>query len=633
MAPPPPVALAFGVALAMLLGLAGALLRSRLWLSGRKVGPVSMTSLLSIPKRYLVDVHEVVARDRTSARMHVAIAGGTVAAVPIFELRYLVPLQWLFLDWLLVAALTGMILGGIAFAKRRQWHKRSLNGHLSAGEWKIFSWLLALWGASMLATHGLAMASVRLPLLSWACVALGCFCALLVAARAGTSGKLRHAIAGALHLAFHPRPARFKAGERSTALRPIENPDGMSGVAKPTDFLWNQLLGFDACVECGRCEEVCPAFAAGQPLNPKKLVQDMVVGFSKAKSDFRYTGQGHPGIELGLISGAPDLPIVPNLVAPETLWSCTTCRACVEECPMMIEHVDAIVDLRRHLVDEGELQGPAARALEYVRETDTRTGKSLGDRFDWAAGLPVKRISIDLPVDVLLWAGEAAFDARGQRTLRAFVELLDKAGVDFAVLGDEETDVGDLARRLGDEPTFMRLFTHNKSTLSKYKFARIVTPDPHVLQCLGQEYAALGARWPVEHHTQMLATLIEQGKLMPAALHSASVTFHDPCYLGRYSGEFEAPRVILKAIGAQVSEMVQSGRRSRCCGGGGGAALTDVAGARRIPDMRMADARDTGARTLAVACPQCAVMFEGVAQDVQVVKDVAELLHDAVFAR
>jgi Fe-S oxidoreductase len=448
---------------------------------------------------------------------------------------------------------------------------------------------------------------------------------------------MKHAFAGALHLAWHRRAERFGGG-RSTGLKPLDlaDPEAPLGVEKPKDFTWNQLLGFDACVQCGKCEAACPAFAAGQPLNPKKLIQDMVVGLAGG-TDARFAGSPYPSLDgkgrpIGEHGGHPHQPIVNGLVEPETLWSCTTCRACVEECPMMIEHVDAIVDMRRHLtLEKGATPNKGAEVLDNLIATDNPGGFAPGGRMNWAADLDLPLMSERKTAEVLFWVGDGAFDMRNQRTLRAFVKVLRAARVDFAVLGVEERDSGDVARRLGDEATFQMLARRNIQTLSRYDFKRIVSCDPHSFHVLKNEYGALGGCYEVQHHSTFMAGLVQNGLLQLKAHTGASVTYHDPCYLGRYNGEYQAPRDVLRALGIEVREMQRSGFRSRCCGGGGGAPITDIPGRQRIPDMRMEDIRETGAELVAVGCPQCTAMLEGVVEPRPLIKDIAELVAEALL--
>ena len=301
---------------------------------------------------------------------------------------------------------------------------------------------------------------------------------------------------------------------------------------------------------------------------------------------------------------------------------------------MLIEHVDTIVGLRRHLtLADGVVPGKGAEVLQQLRETDTQGGHPLAARHHWAVDLDAPVLQAGDATDWLLLVGEGGFDMRYQRTLRAFVKTLRKAGVRFALLGNDETDCGDLARRLGDEAGFERLARQLIATLATRQFRRIVTPDPHLFHCLKNEYPALGAHLDVRHHTQLLADLLAQGRLRPGkAPVSAAVTYHDPCYLGRYGREVNAPRALLKGIGITVIEMERHGERGRCCGGGGGAPCTDIPGKTRIPDIRIADARETGASVVAVACPQCTAMLEGVVGPRPEVMDVAELVAKAVEA-
>jgi len=558
------------------LGLAvlGALRRAAMWRRGRASKVDLVGGLLAMPRRYMVDLHHVVARDKYIANTHVATAGGAVASIVLALLVHGFGLHNRVLAYALLLMSALMFVGAIFVYRRR----RNPPSRLSKGPWmRLPKSLLAFSASFFLVT--LPVAGI-LPeqfggWLLAAILALGVLWGVSELFLGMTwGGPMKHAFAGALHLAWHRRAERFGGG-RSTGLKPLdlEDPSAPLGVEKPVDFTWNQLLGFDACVQCGKCEAACPAFAAGQPLNPKKLIQDMVVGLAGG-SDAHFAGSPYPSLDgrgqpLGEHNGGPHLPIVAlqgkALVDAETLWSCTTCRACVEECPMMIEHVDAIVDMRN------------------------------------------------------------------QRTLRAFVKVLKAAGVDFAVLGLEERDSGDVARRLGDEATFQQLARRNIQTLAKYQFQRIVTCDPHSFHVLKNEYGALGGDYQVQHHSTYIAELIAAGQLDLGRHKGGSVTYHDPCYLGRYNGEYEAPRQVLRALGIEVKEMQRAGFRSRCCGGGGGAPITDIPGKQRIPDMRMEDIRETGAELVAVGCPQCTAMLEGVVEPRPMIKDIAELVAEALL--
>ncbi|ATR85136.1 (Fe-S)-binding protein [Pseudomonas sp. HLS-6] len=623
-----PILLFAAIGLAVL----GALRRVRMWRRGRPSKVDLLGGLLAMPRRYMVDLHHVVARDKYMANTHVATAGGFVLAAVLAILVHGFGLHNRILGYALLLA-TVLMFGGALFV-----YKRRLNppARLSKGPWMRLPKSLLVFAASFfLAT--LPVAGI-LPegFGGWLLVAL-----LGVGVLWGVSelffgmtwgGPMKHAFAGALHLAWHRRAERFGGG-RSTGLKPLDLEDRNAplGVEKPKDFTWNQLLGFDACVQCGKCEAACPAFAAGQPLNPKKLIQDMVVGLAGG-TDAKFAGSPYPGKPIGEHGGNPHQPIVNGLVDAETLWSCTTCRACVEECPMMIEHVDAIVDMRRHLtLEKGATPNKGAEVLENLIATDNPGGFAPGGRMNWAADLNLEVLAEKKTADVLFWVGDGAFDMRNQRTLRAFVKVLKAAAVDFAVLGLEERDSGDVARRLGDEATFQALAKRNIQTLGKYSFKRIVTCDPHSFHVLKNEYAAFGGEYLVQHHSTYIAELIGAGALNLGQHKGSSVTYHDPCYLGRYNGEYEAPREVLRALGIEVKEMQRSGFRSRCCGGGGGAPITDIPGKQRIPDMRMEDIRETGAELVAVGCPQCTAMLEGVVEPRPLIKDLAELVADALL--
>lgn len=578
--------------------------RARLWLRGRPdpalTAAAAMRGLLLMPRRYLVDVHHVVARKPRNAWMHALVAGGLLAAFAAMAAAELAgpdrsPIA---IGLALAACAAG---AGIDL-----WRRRRDGAHLSRGAYARLPRLL------MLACGLLALALILpAPFGLWmvgAPVAAGLALAL-------ARGPLRHALVGALHLAFHPRADRFDGRAAVGPLRPPADPEMPVGVAAPGDFLWTQLLSFDACVQCGRCEAACPAFAAGQPLNPKALIAGLA---RAAGAPEPYAGAGHPGV-----AGGAGLP------GPDTLWSCTTCGACVEACPMLIEHLDAVVDLRRNLTAEaGEVPVALSRRLEALRTAGTPDGQPTRIRNGWMAGAGVRVLDPGARTDVLLWLGEASLDETQRGAILALTRLLRRAGVDFATLGEAELDCGDLACRAGDEDGFRRLALHNIAVLNARGFDRIVSPDPHAVQTLGREYRRFGAGFHVQHHSELLSELLQAGRLRPAAL-GGEVTFHDPCYLARYAGETEAPRRILRAAGLSLVEMARHGRQTLCCGGGGGAAIADIPGRARIPELRLEQARATGCGTLVIGCPGCRAMFRGQSDAGIEVRDLAQVLEDA----
>lgn len=619
---------------ALILAVAGMLKRISLWRAGQPDKVDFIGGLLAIPRRYLVDLHHVVERDKYISKTHVATAGGFVLSMVLILTVYLFGIESKWLSYALLAASALMFVGAFFVWKRR----RNPPSRLSKGPWMRLPRSLLAFSSTFfiitLPSAGIlpdAFGSWVLAVVLTAGIIWGL--GELVFGMAW-GGPMKHAFAGALHLAFHRRPERFGGG-RSTGLKLVNLEADKLGVEKPTDFKWNQLLGFDACVQCGKCEAMCPAFAAGQPLNPKKLIQDMVIGLAGG-NDAKFAGSPYPGIELGKAVGGPDQSITEGLVNPDTLWSCTTCRACVEECPMMIEHVDAIVDMRRFLtLEKGQTPNKGAEVLENLIVTDNPNGFNPGNRTNWSADQNLKVMSDVQEADVLFWVSDGAFDMRSQRILRAFVKVMKAANVNFAVLGDEERDCGDVARRLGDDATFQTLAKRNIAVLQKYRFKKIVTTDPHAFHCLKNEYADLypeGSKpeYEVLHHTTFINDLVKAGALNLDKHKGGTVTYHDPCYLGRYNGEYDSPRELLFALGIQLAEMERSGFRSRCCGGGGGAPITDIPGERRIADMRMAEIMEVGAETVAVGCQQCTAMLEGVVEPRAEVKDIAEMVSEAL---
>lgn len=593
--------------------------RIAIWRNGCEADQeLPMSLLMTVPKRYFVDLHHIVMRDEAMARTHVFVAGGVVAILGLLVID-----QILFnIPAVIFAIIAAVIIVGAW--RLRQRRAQNAPKKLSMGAFKHIPASLVLFSVGL---TGLAVLDG-----GWlyALAALIGFVGAFDIFWAGTMDRpLKHMLSGAAHLAFHPRQERFK-GERSVALKTADITKPQIGVAKPQEFAWNRLLSFDACIECGRCQEMCPAFASGQPLNPKKLIQDLLVG-AQGGSDSRYTGAPYPNREVGKHGGQPNDDIVPRLIDPETLYACTTCRSCVEACPMMIEHVDAIVDLRRDLVTQrGELPENAVTALDNLRHSDSVQGYASHERQVWASDLDIPFASTDKKVCVLLLSGESGFDLRSQNTLRSLVKLLKRAGVNMALMEDE-TDTGDTARRLGDEVLFQQSAKRLIGKLNELKFDAIVTTDPHIYNTIKNEYPDLGGHFKIYHHSEYLLQLVEAGKLKTTALDE-TLTYHDPCYLGRYNGVVDAPRQLLSHIGVKVEEMTRSGTTSRCCGWGGGAAFTDIAGEQRIPDMRMDEIRETGCDKVAVACPNCTAMLEGVVEPRAEVVDIVELVNRSVEA-
>lgn len=419
------------------------------------------------------------------------------------------------------------------------------------------------------------------------------------------------------------------------------------GINHLGDFTWKDLLDFDACTECGRCTDVCPANTVGKSLSPRDIILDLqrLMHSRGDQSLLNGNGNGNGG---GANGSDGLLPIIDQetAVSPEALFACTTCAACMEACPVHIEQMPKIVDARRYLVME-EADFPEGM-MDMMNSLEQRKHPFAGTQFnrvDWTEGLDIDVMAdMDDPheAEVLMWVGcGGALVERNRNTVRATAKLLKKAGVKFAILGREESCTGDPARRVGNEFLFEMLAKGNVETLSRYGVRKVVTSCPHCFNSFRNEYPQFGGSYEVYHHTQFLDRLLESGRLHGHDAASGSngtstITFHDPCYLGRHNGEYEAPRNLLAKVGgARQVEMQRSRNTSFCCGGGGGMAFVDEPPDQRVNQERAQEAVDTGADVVAVGCPFCATMLDdGVNarrgdRDVKV-RDVAELLWDAV---
>jgi Fe-S oxidoreductase len=435
--------------------------------------------------------------------------------------------------------------------------------------------------------------------------------------------KHLHIVVAAINVYFGRTHARGR-------LEPIdfEQPEAevRFGSARVTDMTWKQMLDTMSCTECGRCQDVCPAYATGKMLSPKLLIMAMrdqllVEGPKALAAGDAYTAR----------------PIVPNAVTDDVVWDCVTCGACVRECPVGIEHIDHIIDLRRNLVMvESRFPEEAGAMLRDVDRSSNPWGKPQADRTHWAEGLDVRVLQPgEAAPDVLFWVGCApAFDERARKAAISTAKLMLEAGVDFAILGPREACTGDPARRMGDEYTFQRLAGQNVATLNETGVKRIVTTCPHCFNTIGNEYPDFGGRYEVVHHTEFLAGLVREGKLNPLASET-KVTYHDSCYLARHNDVRSQPRELVAAVG-QAVEMPRNRERTFCCGAGGARMWMEEKRGRPINHERVREASETGAETLAVACPFCTVMLDdGVRETgakLQVI-DLATLLCEAVERR
>jgi Fe-S oxidoreductase len=438
--------------------------------------------------------------------------------------------------------------------------------------------------------------------------------------------------------------------------------DDVFGVSQVEQFSWKGLLDFSTCTECGRCQSQCPAWNTGKPLSPKLLIMSLRDhAFAKAPYLLAGGGKTMEGEEKASeeqLAGVPaaalaeaERPLVGTaeengVIDPDVLWSCTTCGACVEQCPVDIEHIDHIVDMRRYQVlIESSFPKEANVMLRNLERAGDPWGRGTKARLEWTAGLPFEvRVfgaggEERLPDDVeyLFWVGCAgALDDGAKRTTRAVVELLHEAGVEFMVLGSGEKCTGDPARRLGQEFLFQELAKENVETLNTVGAKKIVVTCAHCFNAISNEYPQLGGDYEVVHHTQLLSRLVADGRLVPAHPVDTTVTYHDPCYLGRHNRVFSPPRDILGSVpGVRFNEMERNQERSFCCGAGGARMWMEETIGTRINEARTDQALETGAEVVAAACPYCITMLsdgvatrkqQGKAAETVRVTDVSELL-------
>ncbi len=427
------------------------------------------------------------------------------------------------------------------------------------------------------------------------------------------------------HIITTPLNIFFRSLKPAGELKPIEDIEETEilGVSKATEFTWKQRLDFDACTRCGRCQDACPAYAVNTPLSPKKLILNL-------KDHMLATAVVADGEEPPALHG--------QTVTTDELWACTTCRSCMEQCPALIEHVDTIVDLRRYLaLQEGAFPHVVGKSLTNINWAGNPWGMARGERLDWKEELEVPVFSSVGEAEYLYWPGCCgAYSTPNQDVARSMVRLMQAAGVDFAVLGTEETCCGEPARRLGEEYLYQTLVQANVQAMSQYKFQKIVTECPHCLTTLQHEYPQFGGHYEVIHHTTLLNELIAAGRLKPVKPLDKTIAYHDPCYLGRYSGVYDLPRELLQRIpGVKLVEMEQSRAKSFCCGGGGGGMWMEYEPEQRINLRRMDQIAAVKPDVAALACPFCHEMLEDAAkmrglEETMGVQDIAQLIEAAL---
>ncbi len=380
------------------------------------------------------------------------------------------------------------------------------------------------------------------------------------------------------------------------------------GAGRIESFTRKQLLDLYACAECGRCQDNCPAHLSGKPLTPKLLLHKLKDHLTEKGDALNRPGKGE----------ADDIPgreLIGDIITEEEIWSCTTCNSCQEQCPVMNEHVNKIIDMRRSLVmDNGEFPQEARLACRNMEKNFNPWGMGWFSRGEWSKDSGVKMAGVDEPpTDYLYWVGCAgSYDERSRKISDSMVKIMREAGVNFSILGSEEKCCGDSARRMGNEYLFQTLATENIDLLKELGVTKIVTHCPHCLNTLKNEYPAFGGNFEVIHHTQMVSQLITQGKLQfRSDLADLKVAYHDSCYLGRYNGEYEAPRKILASVpGVSLVEASRNKSKSFCCGAGGGRMWMEEHGGKRINGMRVDQLLEKEPEAVSVNCPFCLTMIE-----------------------
>jgi len=454
------------------------------------------------------------------------------------------------------------------------------------------------------------------------------------------------------------------------------------GVGKIEDFSQKQMLDFYACVECGRCTEVCPASSTGKVLSPMHLItklRDHMVekgtaitgkspwvphylfassgthAFVTEKSDVEWnanrsgitntvpTLEWHKSTWVEQEKKSVELELIGDVITEEEIWSCTTCRNCEDQCPVSNEHVDKIIDLRRHLVlMQGSIPHEGQRAMQNIERQGNPWGLNRNDRAIWTGdigGIKVPTVKENPDFEYLFFVGSmGSYDLRSRSISRAFARLLNESGISFAILGNEEKNSGDTPRRMGNEMLFQQLCVDNIAIFQKYGVRKIVTACPHTFNTLKNEYPEFGLEGvEVTHHTQLLDKLIQEGKLNPRHEVKERITYHDSCYLGRYNNVYDEPRNILKAIpGVEMAEMMRSRENGMCCGAGGGMMWLEETSGKRVNLARTEQALEVNPTVISSACPYCLTMMEDgtkmkEVEDLVKAKDIAEILEQSVF--
>ena len=493
--------------------------------------------------------------------------------------------DWVFLWSFILIGITGFILE----ATRLVW----LNDRPAVWDYRMWSPVGALL-AQIMQTFGMASESAGAfrPYLWWF---HGLLSLTFIACIPYT--KIKHIFTAAASLMFKDP----LAGRR---LPKVPDDQKTAGYKTITDLTWKNLLHLDACTKCGRCQEACPANAVGAPLSPRDVILSLREFANHALSAKELPKEAELDIH------GKDV----GQVFMETLWSCRTCLACVEICPVAVEHVPIIVQMRRNLVEAGEMEPLLEKTLQTIHKTGNSFGESKRKRANWTKELPFEiKDARTEPVDVLWFVGDyASFDPRNQKVTQSFAKLMHHAGVNFGLLFESELNAGNDVRRVGEEGLYELLASSNIGTLQACDFASIVTTDPHSFNTIRNEYPDFGGKFEIEHYTTLVKRLIETGQVKLKKKLDYRVTFHDPCHLGRYNKGFDAPREVIKLLGCELVEMGRNRDNSFCCGAGGGRIwIPDPVGIEKPSANRMKEAGQIeGLQVFVVSCPKDLTMFE-----------------------
>lgn len=418
----------------------------------------------------------------------------------------------------------------------------------------------------------------------------------------------------------------FRSLKARGRIRPMEFDENAEffGAKNIQDLSWKQLLDGITCVECGRCTEQCPATNTGKPLDPRLIMKHLKTGFA----------------ELNTLPEAERRQLTGGIVSADELWSCTTCGACMEACPLYIEHIPAIVDMRRYLaLTEGSFPEELNNTFKSLETNGSPWAMDPSTRGDWAKGLGVTTMAEKSDVEYLFWVGCAgSYDERYKKVSKSIAKIMQSANISFSILGSEEQCNGDTARRLGNEYLARMQIEANVQTFKRYNVKKVVTGCPHCFNTLKNEYPDMGVEPDVIHHSELISKLVSDGKLKPSQVpaEAKDVTFHDSCYLGRHNQVYEQPRNALASVpGIKLTEMPRNKEKGFCCGAGGGRMWLEEKIGTRINNNRAQEALETGAKTVATACPFCMTMLtdgvkaQGKGDEVKV-KDVAEIIAESL---